>query len=278
MVVNRSRRLVAVLGLTLTLSACGSAGEGLVIVGSAPGTIGTGPQRVILAWLDAEQNPLGGPDQPITAVFTRNQQPYAETPGEWVWSIEGVRGFYVAYVDFDQPGTYQVTIRSEDGRPTPPSPFEVAEVASVPEIGQLPPRSVTKTSPPQELADITTDPNPEPAFYQVTVAEAMTSGEPSIIVFASPALCQTATCGPTLDIVKQVAAAHPGLRVVHVEVYDNLDATGAGELQVVPAVNEWNLPSEPWVYVLGPEGRVAGRFEGSVSASEIEDVLTFLES
>jgi len=47
-------------------------------------------------------------------------------------------------------------------------------------------------------------------------------------------------------------------------------------LQIVPAVAEWGLPSEPWVYVLDSGGRVAARFEGAVSPEEIEDVLSFV--
>lgn len=273
-----ARLVVAVAGLVVLLAGCGGGSEGLLIIGSAPGTVGIGPQRVIMAWVDDEQTGLGGPDEDVTIVFSVDGEPYTEVPGEWVWGIEGVRGFYVAYVDFARPATYQVVLRPSEGEPTPPTSLQVVDLPSVPEIGQLPPRSVTKTSPPFALEDLSTDHHPDPAFYEVTVAEAIEAGRPSVIVFATPAFCQTALCGPTLDVVKEVAADHPDLRVVHVEVYDNLDAEAQGELRVVPAIEEWNLPSEPWVYVLDSEGRVAGRFEGAVSASEIEDVLTFLGS
>ncbi len=272
------RRLLLPTLMLLVFAACGGGTSGLTIVASTPGTVGPGPQRVILAMVDDQQNPVGGPDQPVTAVFTRGGSSYVEVPGEWIWTIEGQRGFYVAYVDFDQPGRYAVALQPETGEPTPETEFDVTEFASVPEIGQLPPESITKTSPPTPIEDLSTDTDPDPSFYEVTVADAMSAGAPSLIVFATPAFCQTAVCGPTLDIVKEVAAAHPDLRVVHVEIYDNLDATAAGELQLVPAVQEWNLPSEPWVYVLDSAGRVAGRFEGAVSPTEIEDVLDFVLS
>jgi hypothetical protein len=248
----------------------------MVIVGSSPETIGVGPQRIITAWVDDEQAPLGGPDQEVSVVITRGGESYTEVPGQWVWSIEGVRGYYVAYVDFDRAGTYEASIHPVDGPNTPVTAFEVLDVVGIPEIGQLPPASITKTYPAIPLDQLSTDADPDPAFYEKTVADVVGSGKPGLIVFASPAFCQTAVCGPTLDIVKEVAAAHPDLQVVHVEVYDNLDAAAVGELQIVPAVAEWGFSSEPWVYVLDSGGRVAARFEGAVSPTEIEDVLSFV--
>jgi hypothetical protein len=270
------RRLVPLILVTMVLAACGGGTSGLLIVGSSPQTIGVGPQRIITAWVDDEQSPLGGPDQEVDVLITRGGETYTEVPGQWVWSIEGVRGYYVAYVDFDQPGTYEATIQPAEGSKTPPTTFEVLDVVGVPEIGQLPPASITKTYPDTPLAELSSDPDPNPAFHEKTVADVIGSGKPGLIVFASPAFCQTAVCGPTLDIVEKVAAAHPDLQIVHVEVYDNLDAAGVNDLRVVPAVDEWGFASEPWVYVLDSGGRVAARFEGAVAPEEIEDVLSFV--
>ncbi len=270
------RRLVPLILLPMVLAACGGGTSGLLIVGSSPQTIGVGPQRIITAWVDDEQSPLGGPDQEVNVVITRGGETYTEVPGQWVWSIEGVRGYYVAYVDFDRAGTYEATLQPVDGSDTPATAFAVLEVVGIPEIGQLPPASVTKTHPAIPLDQLSTDADPNPAFYEKTVADVVGSGRPGLIVFASPAFCQTAVCGPTLDIVKEVAASHPDLQIVHVEIYDDLEAAGQGELQIVPAVAEWGLPSEPWVYVLDSGGRVAARFEGAVSPEEIEDVLSFV--
>ena len=57
-----------------------------------------------------------------------------------------------------------------------------------------------------------------------------------------------------LDQVKAVAPAHPDANFVHVEIYENLDATSADELIIVPAVTAWGLPSEPWVFVVDADG------------------------
>ena len=50
-------------------------------------------------------------------------------------------------------------------------------------------------------------------------------------------------------------------------------ATVIGPLVEVPAVIEWGLPSEPWVYVVDADGNATARFEGAVSPEELADAL-----
>ncbi len=54
-------------------------------------------------------------------------------------------------------------------------------------------------------------------------------------------------------------------------MFTNLD--DPENLEVVPAVQEWGLTSEPWVFVVDALGNVAGRFEGVVDPEEIEAAL-----
>jgi len=35
-------------------------------------------------------------------------------------------------------------------------------------------------------------------------------------------------------------------------------------------VKEWKLPSEPWVFLVGADGKIRDRFEGTVSVRELE--------
>lgn len=78
-------------------------------------------------------------------------------------------------------------------------------------------------------------------------------------------------CGPTLNIVKKVSPDFPELTFIHVEVYENLD--DPSNLVVVDAVNEWKLPTEPWVFVVDERGRVAAKYEGTVGADELRAEL-----
>lgn len=259
--------------LILILSACGGGSDNLAIVGSSPSTIGVGTQRLVIAEVDpATSEFVGGPDEATTAVFVGPSGDVQQVPADWVWSIEGVRGFLIAHPTFDEAGTWALAIESQRGT-TGETKFTVNSDIPIPEVGELAPTSQTRTLADHELPEITTDPEPNPAFYELTVAEAVSNGSPALIVFATPAFCQTAVCGPTMDVVKTVADGFQDLDIVHVEIFENIDSGGAGELLEVPAVIEWGLPSEPWIYVTDPTGRIAARFEGAVSVTELAEAL-----
>jgi hypothetical protein len=38
-------------------------------------------------------------------------------------------------------------------------------------------------------------------------------------------------------------------------------------------VREWHLPSEPWTFLVGRDGRIKGKFDGSVSVRELEHAV-----
>lgn len=256
--------------VALVLAAC-SATSGSAVVASTPGTIGVGTQRLLFGLLDADGRPVGGPSPEVTVELRRDGDTIVEAPSEWVWTIEGERGFHAVVVDLDTAGTWEVVLHPEGGPPTPPTSFAVVEDVLVPEVGERAPASETPTHPDRPLGEITTDPDPDPALYEISVADAVTSGRPSVVVFASPAFCQTATCGPVVDAISEIRNRHPDAAFVHVEVYEDLREGDA--LVPVPAVTEWRLPSEPWIFVIAPDGTVAARFEGTASAAEIDAAL-----
>jgi glutathione peroxidase-family protein len=55
------------------------------------------------------------------------------------------------------------------------------------------------------------------------------------------------------------------VRFIHVEIYE-----GNQPPELNRWVKEWKLPTEPWVFLVGRDGRIKARFEGSVSAAELE--------
>ena len=90
-------------------------------------------------------------------------------------------------------------------------------------------------------------------------------------MFATPKYCTSRTCGPVVDVVSAVRRRHAEgrLRFIHVEIYeDNDPAKGENHW-----VTEWKLPSEPWVFLVGADGKVRERFEGTVSVRELDASL-----
>ncbi len=114
------------------------------------------------------------------------------------------------------------------------------------------------------------------------MAEALEQQEPFALIFATPAFCQTRACGPTLDIVRDVAADFKDeLAFIHVEPYvlEGTDAglqpvlSEAGGFQPVPSVVEWGLLSEPYIFVVDDDGTLAAKFEGVAGADELREAF-----
>jgi hypothetical protein len=148
--------------------------------------------------------------------------------------------------------------------------FEDTEYSTTPAIGEKAPASEVPTrAEVKNLKEISTDRTPNPAFYSTTPAEAIKKGEPFVFVLATPKYCTSQVCGPTLDEVERVVADYPDLTVIHSEIYKDLEPTSP----VVSAVEEWGLPSEPWVFVVDSKGLVAAKYEGSISDQELRPVL-----
>jgi hypothetical protein len=257
------------------LSACGMAEENLAVVANAPGTFAVGdPQRLMVGLVDDETADfLASPDLSAEAVITSPDEEVTEVPAEFMWTVPDVVGLYLVRTTFDQAGTWWVRLRPEGLGPSQQAAFTVSSTDVVPGVGDLAPAVKTSTLSDRPLEEISSDDEPNPDFYQMSLDDALGSGRPTVVVFATPAFCVSQTCGPMLDQVKGVAPGHPNANYLHVEIYENLDARSADELKVVPAVLAWGLPSEPWVFVIDAEGVVTARFEGAMMTSELEVAL-----
>lgn len=268
--------LVAALLIGCGQSQGNLAEENLAIVASSPGTIGTvGEQRVLIGLVNlGTSESLASPDLEVTAMFTGPTQQVAEVPAEFLWTIEDVRGLYVTRVSLKTPGNWSVALQPAGMRPTPPAPFVVTDDVLVPEVGATAPVVPTRTTNDYPLEELTSDPDPEPSFYALSLDEALGNGKPTVVIFATPAFCTSQTCGPMLDQVQALSSDHPDVNFLHIEIYENLDAETFEELRTVAAVMEWGLPSEPWVFFIDATGMVTARLEGSASEAEINAAIS----
>ena len=256
--------------------------------------ISVGPSRFLYNVLDAGYRQLAAPDVPSHVDFYALERdpetPAASVEASYLASGLG-RGLYRAAVDFDCVGEWgaQISTTLDDGSTASERlRFEVQPAGPTPAVGAPAPRSESLTAMTlQEVRRISTDPNPYAAAYASTVAEAVTSGQPAIIFFATPAFCQTGFCGPTIELVKSVAREYEGkVAYVNVEPYQlhetvdglrpALDADG--RLQPVDAALDYGIPIEPYLFIVDAKGNVFAKFEGLVGGDElraaIEDVLT----
>jgi hypothetical protein len=80
-------------------------------------------------------------------------------------------------------------------------------------------------------------------------------------------------CGPVTDAMDQARGKAGGVEFIHIEPWDLSAARNEGRLVATPVMEEWRLPTEPWTFVVGADGRVAMRFEGLVTVDEVLGAL-----
>jgi hypothetical protein len=245
-----------------------------------------GRNRLLFSFLDASNQPVASPDRSASVAFydlgRDPATPVSTSDGTFLWAIEGSRGVYVTYVDFPEAGEWgaEFTTAVAGGPPeTVRMRFQVKPTGTPVPVGATAPASVTPTAADVggDLAKLSSDQEPEPSFYELSVDQALAQGKPFALVFATPAFCTSAQCGPTLDIVKAVATEEPGFTFINVEPYKLTYADGSlqpeldanGQLQAVPSVIDYGLLSEPWIFVVDRNGIVSASFEAIISPEEL---------
>jgi hypothetical protein len=178
-------------------------------------------------------------------------------------------GMFVARTNFTEPGKWGalVTIqRMGQEAYQAKVDFEVLARGSVPIIGDAPPASKNLTAKDIGLDQICSA-KPFDDMHSMTIADAITSGKPTLILFATPGFCETLTCGPDLDVAKALQAKYGDrANFIHIETPSVPQAPQANG----PTVDEWGLKTEPWIYFLDKNGKVAERFEGGLTMEEVE--------
>lgn len=192
----------------------------------------------------------------------------------------GTVGVYVAQVEFDSPGTWGVEITGidKDGRslPTLTPGFTIQERSRSVPLGAPAPSTVQLVlSDVKDISEIDTSNPPDPDMHSLTVADAIKSGKPTVIVFATPSFCVSRTCGPVKETVGQLYGKYKErANFIHIEPYDLGKVQSGQGLVPVPAMTEWGLQTEPWVFMVDTAGKVASKFEGMVGFDELEEALT----
>jgi hypothetical protein len=184
---------------------------------------------------------------------------------------------YVANVKFDKPGDYEVlgVVELDDNLVAAERvAVRVVKDGPVPEVGEaaINIHTPTEADVGGDLAQIDTR-VPPGTQHEVDFADVL-GQKPVVLLFATPALCQSRVCGPVVDIAEQVKASYDGdAEFIHMEIYNDNELDKGFREQVV----KWNLPTEPWVFTVNGEGKVAARIEGAFSARELEDAIAKAE-
>ena len=179
--------------------------------------------------------------------------------------------FYVAKPQFGAAGAQiAVGLVRLDGRlvvADAPMALQVGAKNGPPDVGDKAIRVHTLTPPDVggDLVKLTTRAPPAPELLGTDFADVV-GRKPVVLLFATPALCASSTCGPVVDIAEQVRAQNgKGVAFIQQEIYEDNDPGKPVRSQV----SAWRLPTEPWAFVIDRTGKVAARFEGVFSTGEL---------
>jgi hypothetical protein len=181
---------------------------------------------------------------------------------------------YAAQVPFRRAGAFSVlTATMVDGKlVAAPTQVQVSKPAAdpIPEVGERPPDVKTDTlaTAKGDVASIDTRQPPDD-MHGDSFSDVL-GKKPVALLFATPQLCQSRVCGPVVDIAAQMKAKY-GKQVdfIHQEVYVGNDPKKG----LRPPLRAFHLRSEPWLFVVGRDGRITARLEGSVGVNAFERAL-----
>jgi hypothetical protein len=299
----RSARLTILLAAALGAAACGGKGG----EGAAKGTLGAelarpgpdialsqgtsdyaaGPVRVTFLVIDSKARAVERPRARVWVGPSLDKPPVVTTeatlepigiPGKSEAATGGVSRIYVAHFSLPKPGKYTLVAEPEGAKIQGLATLQVSRHPQAPAVGDkaIASRTPTIASTGGDLARLTTANPPDRSLLQYSVADSLRAHAPFVLVFATPKFCSSRTCGPVVDVAQAVQRrfAGSGIRFIHVEIYtDNNPAQGYNRW-----VGEWHLPSEPWVFLVGRDGRIEQRFEGSVSVAELSAAVKALRN
>jgi hypothetical protein len=190
-------------------------------------------------------------------------------------------GVYAAPdVEFERAGFWEVTVIAnvDDRTETTTGAFEVLATSDVPAVGELAPRTrqplAGDPSVDPKAIDSRADANtpvPDPELHEITVADAIATARPAMVVVSTPTFCVSRFCGPITDSVHELALRYGDrMEFIHLEVWQDFEAN-----QLNPAAAEWIAPTpetqggEPWVFVIDGDGIIVQRFDNVASEAEL---------
>ena len=183
---------------------------------------------------------------------------------------DSARSIYVADVNFPRGGSYLVAaVTTLNGRPVAAQPAQVrvGGAQDVPDVGDRAVRVHTPTvqSVGGNVEEIETRIPPD-SMHEVDLADALDEGRPAVLLFSSPALCESRVCGPVTDVTEEVKSEfEDDADFIHVEFYEDNDLRKGPRA----AARAWGLVTEPVLFTIDSAGVVAARLEGAFSADEL---------
>ncbi len=196
------------------------------------------------------------------------------------------RGVYVTGASFDRAGFWEVAVDGDIAHTDADAgvgAFDVLADHQVPAVGDAGiasdnPTLSTYGVEPEALDSRATAHGeiPDPDLHRTSIRNAVEARRPAVVVFSTPTYCLSRFCGPVTEMVAEVAADYSDrAEFIHIEIWEDFEAR-----RLNPTAEEWlyrdgNL-QEPWVFLIGADGRIVARWDNVVIRADLEAELAEL--
>jgi hypothetical protein len=258
-------------GPTTTTAATTGGASTLLTLLPQQGVITTeGPQRVPLAVAGSDGVPVRDGLGPRT--FQIRTESGSPIEVEVEPHSDGVpTPYYPVIFTPASTGIHEITVVGEDQ--FNPVTFDIGDTSAIPSVGQDLPSVATPTTDAARGVDPICTRDPACELHTVSLADVLGSG-PVALSISTPEFCQTAICGPVLDLLIEALPDHPTVTGIHAEVYADPrggpDPTAGG---LAPITEDYGLPFEPVLYLVDASGRITSRLDSVYDRVELQQAL-----
>ena len=241
--------------------------------------IAVGVKRIVITLLDRNRSPSFAEGttfairyfEPVEGGFRfREDQPAQVT-------FVGGEPFYSATAPLARAGQWELQVLvsppNADRLASARLPFIVAPTTTAPAIGARAIPSPTLTLADGSLATITSDPTPDPSLYETSIIDALEQHQPFVVAFTTVGFCFGGDlCQHAVDQLKAIGST-ANIIAIHAEPLTDI-APGATPVPSESGIlTDWNLESDPWIFVINADGIITDRFEIIVDDAELAAAL-----
>lgn len=239
--------------------------------------------------LEEQATPRHEPGPTAEAAFlpVPGTEPSGPQAGPALTTASQARGVYAAQdVDFGgRAGFWEVQVTAEVdgvGTLTATTTFAVAPQHQRPAPGDRALRTENHLPGEPDIDLVSIDSAalegalPDPHLHTTTIAAAIAAKRPALVIFSTPVWCVSKFCGPVTDVVAQIALAHEGeAEFIHVEIWKDFQGRKLNRAAVewVGDPTQGEELTEPWLFLIGRDGRILERWDNLFDLEEVEAAL-----
>jgi len=209
--------------------------------------------------------------------IAKDQQSPALGPLVATYKDEGLpadKGFYEVPITIASDGTWlavaEVVRAGSSAADFTGAQFQVGVQNAMPKTGAKAVAVPTPTYSDHRGVNPICTAKPICSMHALSLDAALKNAKPTVLIIATPQFCQSALCGPEVDVVQSVAKEFAGrVNYVHVEVYRDDKPDTIQRAILSPAAAQWHLDQEPVIYYIDTAGVIKSRTIGPADKSEV---------